>query len=50
MPKAGNLTMDYASLIQFISHEASAYSSASEYVDVDSSLTAPVVAKAQQQN
>jgi len=44
MPKAGNLTMDYASLIQFISPEASAYSRASDYVDVDSSLTAPVVA------
>jgi hypothetical protein len=37
-----NLTMDYASLIPFISPEASAYR-ASDYVDVDSSLTAPVV-------
>jgi L-fucose isomerase-like protein len=44
MPKAGNLTMDYASLIPFISPEASAYRSASDYVDLDSSLTAPVVA------
>ena len=44
MPKAGNVRMDYASLIPFISPDASAYSSASDYVDVDSSLTAPVVA------
>jgi len=44
MPKAGNVTMDYASLIPFISPDASAYSSASDYADVGSSLTAPVVA------
>ena len=44
MPKTGNVTMDYASLVPFISPDASAYSSASDYVDVDSSLTAPVVA------